>query len=164
VSGIGERFFQNLYWDDSASVRGRVWGIFAHLSSSDWWLGISPAEINRLSLRIGLDPKSEAIENFWIYLFMQFGVVGYIPFVAGLALLLVVLWRAATPTMRVAIIVYFLVASSANTLASKTMSLTMLALVVVAGEAFRPPRSATGVSRRYSLQGAIAGSRFGKIV
>lgn len=160
VTGIGERFFQNLQWDDSASVRGRVWEVFAHLSPTDLWTGVAPAEIDRISLRIGLDPKFEAVENFWIYLFMQFGVVGYFPFIVGLALLVALLWRAATPSMRVAVLVYFLVASGANTLASKTMSLMMLAVVVVAGEAFRGPRPAAGGSG-YGARGAVAGRRPG---
>lgn len=141
ASGIGERFFQKLYWDDSASVRGRVWDAFSFLSPTDLWTGIAPAEIDRISLRMGLDPKSEAIENFWIYLLMQFGIVGYFPFILGIVLLVVLLWRTATPWMRVAVFVYFLVASSANTLASKTSSLTLLAVVIVAGNALRHRQS-----------------------
>lgn len=136
ISGIGERFFENLYWDGSAEVRGRVWEVFSYLSTTDLWIGIAPAEIDRLSLRIGLDLQFEAIENFWLYLLMQYGIVGYTPFILGLALLLTLLWRTATPAMRVAILVYFFVASGANALATKTMSLTMLAVVVVAGKAF----------------------------
>lgn len=136
-SGLGARIFDNMKLDSSAGVRIRVWDAFNYLSSDDFWLGISPAQIDHISLRMGLDPAYEAIENFWIYLFMQFGIIGFMPFLIGLACLLVVLWKAANSPMRVAVLVYFLVASAANTLAAKTISLLLLTIVVVAGEAFR---------------------------
>lgn len=136
-TGLGARIFENLQLDSSASVRLRVWDAFGYLSGEDLWMGVSPAQIDHISLRIGLDPIFEAIENFWIYLFMQFGILGFIPFLIGLGCLLAVLWKAANPSMRLAVLVYFLAASTANTLASKTISLLLLTIVVVAGEALR---------------------------
>ena len=145
TTGLGARIFDNLQMDSSATVRLRVWDAFNYLSSNDLWFGIAPAEIDHISLRIGLDPLYEAIENFWIYLFMQFGIIGFVPFLIGLACLVAVMWKAATPPMRVAIAVYFVVASSANTLASKTISLLLLTLVIVAGAAFRQTPGAAKV-------------------
>jgi O-antigen ligase len=136
-SGLGARIFENMKMDSSAAVRLRVWDAFNYLSDDDFWLGIAPTQIDHISLRMGLDPLYEAIENFWIYLFMQFGIIGFVPFLIGLVCLLVVLWKAANSPMRVAVLVYFLVASAANTLAAKTMSLLLLTVVVVAGEVFR---------------------------
>jgi hypothetical protein len=155
ITGIGERFFQTLRWDDSAAVRGRVWEIFAFLSPTDLWTGIAPAEIDHISLRIGLDPRFEAIENFWLYLLMQFGILGYIPFILGLAFLVALLWRAATPLMRIAVFVFFMVASTSNSLSTKTMSLMLLTVVVLACPAFRSPLLATCASRGgYRLRGS----------
>ena len=144
-TGLGARIFENLQMDSSASVRLSVWGAFNYLSDTDWWIGVAPAQIDHISLRLGLDPVYEAIENFWIYLFLQFGIVGFIPFVFGLGCLLAVLWKAANPALRTALLVYFLVASSANTLASKTVSLMLLTLVIIAGEAFRQPHAISDV-------------------
>ena len=137
MTGMGERIFSNLKLDNSASVRLRVWDAFNYLSSDDFWLGIAPAQIDHISLRMGLDPNYEAIENFWIYLFMQFGIIGFVPFIIGLGCLVALLWKSATPPMRAAIVVYFLVASTANTLATKTVSLTLLTIAILAGQAFR---------------------------
>jgi hypothetical protein len=142
-SGLGARIFENMKMDSSAGVRVRVWEAFNYLSNDDFWMGISPAQIDHISLRMGLDPQYEAIENFWIYLFMQFGIIGFVPFLIGLVCLLLVLWKAATSPMRVAILLYFAVASMANTLASKTFSLMLLAIVIVAGQAFRQILPAT---------------------
>ena len=149
ATGLGERVFKNMKMDSSAGVRLKVWDAFSYLSESDLWFGIAPVDIDHIALRMGLDPKYEAIENFWIYLFMQFGVVGFIPFVVALACLLLVLWRVATPPMRVATLLYFLVASTANTLASKTMSLMLLVVVILAGA--EPRRMPTTVASRGCL-------------
>lgn len=138
ATGLGSRIFNNLKIDSSASVRMRVWDAFGYLSDIDLWMGVAPAQIDHISLRMGLDPNYEAIENFWIYLFMQFGVIGFVPFLIGLACLMIVLFRAATPPMRIAVLLYLLVASTANTLASKTVSLMLLVLVILGGVAFRP--------------------------
>lgn len=133
ATGLGDRIFKNMKMDNSAGVRLKVWDAFDYLSESDFWFGIAPIDIDHIALLMGLDPKYEAIENFWIYNFMQFGVVGFTPFVVALACLVLVLWRAATPPMRVATLLYFLVASTANTLAAKTMSLMLLVVVILAG-------------------------------
>lgn len=141
ATGLGSRIFNNLKIDSSASVRMRVWDAFGYLSDIDLWMGVAPAQIDHISLRMGLDPNYEAIENFWIYLFMQFGVIGFVPFLIGLTCLMLVLLRAATPPMRIAVLLYLLVASTANTLASKTVSLMLLVLVILGGVAFRPVTS-----------------------
>lgn len=154
-TGLGARIFNNLQMDSSATVRLSVWGAFAYLSDTDWWMGVSPAQIDHIALRLGLDPVYEAIENFWIYLFLQFGTIGFVPFMLGLGCLLALLWKAANPAMRTALVVYFLVASTANTLASKTISLMLLTLVIIAGQAFRQPP--LGVAKNPSMS-ALGGA------
>lgn len=132
ATGLGDRIFNNLSLDSSASVRLRVWDAFQYLSSTDMWMGVSPSEIDHISLRMGLDPTYEAIENFWIYLFMQFGLIGFIPFLIGLACLFWMLWKSTSTPLKLSIVLYLLVASTANTLASKTVSLMLLTTVILA--------------------------------
>lgn len=137
ITGLGERIFVSLQLDSSADVRFRVWSAFSFMSTTDLWIGIPPAGIDRVSLLLGLDPVFEAIENFWIYLLMQFGILGFIPFLAGLGSLLWLLWRSATVPMRLGLVVYMLVASTNNTLAAKTISLALLAVVMVGSATLR---------------------------
>ena len=151
ATGLGERIFKNLQWDSSAGVRLRVWDAFAYISNADLWMGMAPAQIDHISVRLGLDPRYEAIENFWIYLFLQLGVIGFAPFVAGLLCLVVTMWRVTTPTMRAAIVLYFVSASTGNTLASKTISLLLLVLVMLAGASFGP-EEVRAVSGRRNLK------------
>ena len=140
-TGLGDRIFQNLAWDNSASVRTRAWEAFDYLRGDDWWLGIPPPAIEGLELRMGLDPRFETIENFWIYAFLQFGLVGYVPFIVGLASLTAFMVRSATPALRVGIVLFYLVASTANALTSKTVSLTLLVVVVAASASARAGRA-----------------------
>jgi hypothetical protein len=138
ATGLGERFFKNLKWDNSAAVRLRIWDMPELLHDFELWVGISVPQIEHLALRVGLDLRYEAVENFWLYLLLLLGVVGFIPFVAGIAALAVHLWRIAAAPMRLALVAYFVLASGANTLASKSNSLLLLTLVIQCAAARRP--------------------------
>jgi len=137
ATGLGERIFSNLKWDNSANVRLRVWEAFDYLRSADWWLGLPPVQIDRIAIAMGLDPRYEAIENFWVYAFLQFGFIGFVPFVIGIACLTGWMLMRAAPQVRSAVLVFFVVASTANTLSSKTVSLTLLAVVMLASASRR---------------------------
>lgn len=164
ATGLGERIFQNLVWDNSASVRTRVWESFDYLRSADWWLGVSPAGIDAISLKMGLDLQFEAIENFWIYMFLEFGVIGFVPFIVGIgALVALMLKRSATP-MRFGVLLFFMVASTSNSLASKTVALTLLTLLIVAGASMRPRVAAAPPARRPAGWRLDRFSSFGRAV
>lgn len=160
TTGLGDRIFGNLVWDNSANVRAEVWHAFEYLNGADWWIGIAPAQIDKIAVAMGLDPKFEAIENFWIYMYLQFGAIGYLPFIVGLLCLIALMLRTSTPAMRAAVITYFVVASTANSLATKSMSLTLLTLLSIGSVALvrsvRPARPALAATRREP-----AASRFG---
>jgi hypothetical protein len=144
LSGLGERIFANLTWDNSANVRLVALQALQHLDDFDWWIGVPPARIEEIALRLGLDLRFETIENFWVVLLMQFGLVGFVPFLLGLFVAMVHLWRRAAPPMRLALPVYLLVASGANTLASKSVSLTLLFVAALASAAWAAPARAAG--------------------
>ena len=139
VSGVGERIFKNLVWDNSAAVRVRSLSVLDHVHDFDLWFGVPIPRIDDIAMRVGIDSRFEAIENFWLYLLLLLGIVGFALFLLGLALLVLHLWRRATLPLRVAMFVYFVLASGANTLASKTVSLLLLTLAVQCAAAIRPP-------------------------
>lgn len=162
ATGLGERIFQNLVWDNSASVRTKVWSAFDYLHGADWWLGLPPAGIDRIALAMGLDPRFEAIENFWIYTYLQFGAIGYVPFIVGIGCLTVWMLKVSPVPMRVAVLLFYLVASTANALSSKSPALTLLAVTALASAAALP--RAAGTSRRrtpvlQSMRGLQAAAR-----
>lgn len=134
ATGIGDRVLRNLaLGDQSADVRLRVWDVFDYVDPVDLWIGLAPSGIDRLALRIGLDPKYEAIENFWIYLLLMFGLIGFALFLPALLTLVVQLWRRAPLAMRAAMVVYFSTASTGNTLAAKDFTLLLLTTAIFTG-------------------------------
>ena len=153
ATGLGERIFSNLKWDNSANVRLKVWEAFDFLHGSDWWLGVPPSQIDRIAVAMGLDPRYEAIENFWIYAYLQFGAIGFVPFIVGMACLIALLIKHSQPAMRGAVFVFFAVASTANALSSKTVSLTLLSVVALA----------TAAPRRAPAFAASPTYRFGRL-
>jgi len=130
ASGLGERIFSNFGWDHSAATRWHAWELLDYVRGSELWIGIPVSRIDHLAQRIGIDPRYEAIENFWLYLLLLFGAIGFVPFVIGIGALAAHLWRSAGAAMRAAVIVYFFVASGANTLASKSVSLWLLSVAL----------------------------------
>lgn len=128
ASGLGERIFDNLYLDNSASVRLRVWQAYDYLTQEQLWFGISARDIDQVALRLGLDPQYEAIENGWIYLSMQFGLVVFALWLVGFLSLLAWALREAAPLARAGVIVFVLVASTSNSFASKTVNVCLIVL------------------------------------
>jgi hypothetical protein len=135
TTGLGERIFANLYLDNSAGVRLRVWQAFDHLSAEQLWLGISARDIDLVALRLGLDPKYEAIENGWIYLSLQFGLVVFALWVIGFVCLITWTLRHAAPLAGAGVVAYVLVASTSNAFASKSVGSALLVTYAVASAA-----------------------------
>ncbi|ALN92616.1 VpsF family polysaccharide biosynthesis protein [Lysobacter gummosus] len=147
-SGLGERIFEGLYLDDSATVRFRIFSVFDYLDLYDVLFGISPAQIQELSARIGLSRNLEAIENFWLFMLLQLGVFGFATFVIGLFSGLWLLWRRAGTGARWTLLVFVITASTTNSLASKTSALTLLFAMLCGLAGYRSTRQLTSQAAR----------------
>jgi hypothetical protein len=126
VSGLGARIFARLFWDDSASVRLYGWHALDFLSTSDILLGVSPDRITAIISRLGLI----TLENFWLLLVMQTGAIGLAIFATGLGSALLYFWKRSTTLPRLALLVFVIIASGNNSLASKTSALSILFLLL----------------------------------
>ncbi len=165
LSGLGERIFASLYLDSSASVRLRVWSAYDFVNLEQLWLGISAREIDTVALRLGLDPNYEAIENGWIYLSLQMGLVFFAFWVLGFCCLVIWMLRQAPALAAVGVLVFLLNVSANNALASKTVVLGMLVMyAATAGAQARITRraevtatQAAGRVGRYESRSASAG-------
>jgi hypothetical protein len=138
VTGVGERIFANLTWDNSASVRLLAWDVLDHFHGAAFWFGISIPSIDAIALRVGIDPRYEAIENFWIYLLLLLGMFGFVLFVAGIGMLLISMWKKSPPLLKMTMLVHLVLASGSNTLSSKSTSLLYLVVVIQCATAFAP--------------------------
>lgn len=136
ITGVGDRIFANLSWDQSASVRLLAWDVLAYFNGADFWFGIPITSIDAVALRVGIDPRYEAIENFWIYLLLLLGLFGFSLFVAGLSMLLLSMWKKSPPLLRLAMVVHLVLASGSNTLSSKSTSLLYVVVAIQCATAF----------------------------
>ena len=132
ASGVGERIFKSLSWDGSADVRLRIWNALDFVHGQDLIIGISPAELLHVGAQIGLE-SSESIENFWLIMFLLTGWMGFVPFVVGMGAVFAWLWASTQGAMRIAVPIFFAIASSTNSLATKTVALTLFMTVVALG-------------------------------
>lgn len=134
---LGDRLFTKIMeWDNSASVRISNWDAIGFMSASDILFGISPTQMEAIIYRLSLRYDLTTIENFWLALLMQLGAVGLIPFIAALFMSLRYLWKRTPATGRLAIVYFFLVASSNNALSTKNSALIILFIAVIGAAAY----------------------------
>jgi hypothetical protein len=140
LTGIGDRIFAHLYFDNSATYRLRDFEALQYMSTEDLLFGIPPADIARVAEAI-FHGREATIENFWLIMLMQFGAFGLLAFACALLGLALSMFRRAGTGGRLAIVVFLLVASSNNSIAAKTCSMTILFASLESVRAFRSTRS-----------------------
>ena len=150
ATGVGERIFTHLVWDNSASVRLHIWDVFDFLRVDDVVFGLSPTDISRLAYRLKMGKNVETIENFWLVMLLQLGVVAFLPFVFGMFSAIRFIWQRSAMPARLSIILFLVVASSNNSLSVKTCTLTVLftAWIGAAAHSRLSGAHASGIKRR----------------
>jgi hypothetical protein len=149
-TGIGNRVMEKLYLDSSAQSRGAEWAVLSLLDPRALLFGSPIADTPGLIFRVGIDRPLTDIENCWLLAFINLGIVGFVPFAAAIACLVVHLWRTAAPWGRVAIVALLVTTSSSNSLGRKSNVLLVLAAAVETGlprtprGAHRPVQASTG--------------------
>jgi len=137
---IGERIILNLAWDDSAEMRRYLWTILDYVSAEEIFFGISPAELTDLTARLDYRAKwilhEAKIENFWLKMLLQFGAFGMFFIILGGFMSVLFHWRRTDWTARIALLLFFLIASSFNSLAEKTSAMSILYVCLIAWKSY----------------------------
>lgn len=137
MTDVGMRIMSHLYLDNSADVRIVQWRVLPLLNFHDILFGASLDRIQQLKVLVGLTGPGADIENGWLLLFLNLGVVGF-PIIAGGLFLF--LWhlgkRADTSFGWLVIIVTVLVSTTNNSLGRKTPDLVFLTAFVIALSGF----------------------------
>ncbi|MBL8250533.1 MAG: VpsF family polysaccharide biosynthesis protein [Candidatus Competibacter sp.] len=145
--GLGQRVFQEFYWDDSAQSRLLAFQIFRFPNANELLWGMGPARIDWALDQLKSSTTLNDIENFWILLMLQ---VGMIPFVFLAGSLLATLWslaRAGSTPIQLAALLFLMLASGSNSLATKTQNLAILVAMLI-GAATIAQREASGQETR----------------
>lgn len=153
ANGLADRLMAHLYWDPSAQTRVEEFRLLALLRPEQILFGTGRIEMTALLEPMRLAYGVDAIENFWLVMFLILGALGFPAFILGMAALLHWLWRCTDAAGRAMTICLLLAASSSNSLGHKSPLLVMLVGAVLARRHMaRPPLyAATGMNSQFSL-------------
>ena len=145
TTNIGERIIENLAWDGSAETRLQVYKLLNILSGDDLWFGVGGRRLAEMSSAIG--GQGIIIENFWLVLLARLGLLQFALFVVIFLLFLSRLWRGASGNVRLAIVLFLVVASSNNSLSVKGTALSLVTAMVFCSRAMRLERGRAEAGR-----------------
>jgi hypothetical protein len=159
TTNIGDRLWTLLYFDQSANERVAVFSIFRDVPSDWMWFGSSSDQIESL---VAAQLDIAGIENYWIYLLLQLGILKFVPF--ALAFLWFLRWLARGRGLYVtlAVLDFLAVSSTNNSLSSKTTAVGALVVMAIGAGAQRElatsksPRRATATRSRLSASTVAA--------
>jgi hypothetical protein len=134
--GRQSRIFEALNWDPSAQSRTLVLRAFDRLSPSDLLFGLGPDGIGRVLEHLRAFTILTDIENFWVLLLLNFGLICWVLFVLGFGWLVASLLRGAPAAAKVATLVFFIMISSNNSLAVKDSSLSLFVVAAIGAAAY----------------------------
>ncbi len=145
---IGARILTHLYVDDSARVRGIQWLVLNHLNLHDMLFGVPLERLNVLKYQLGLGAETTDIENFWLLMFLNLGIMGFVVFLIALALFIVHLGRTVRhPLGWMLLLGSIIVDSTSNSLGRKSVDLVFMVACLVAMTGY--PLTAPAVSFRH---------------
>jgi hypothetical protein len=142
---IGSRIVTHMYMDDSVDVRNLQWLILNHLNTHDVLFGVPMQRLEILKYQIGLASETTDIENFWLLMFLNLGVIGFFVFLISLALLILHLGRTtAHPLGWMLLIAAIIIDSTSNSLGRKSVDLLFMVACMVAMTGF--PRNVSNLA------------------
>jgi hypothetical protein len=137
---IGERIVNSWYYDASAEVRVDQWSVLDHLTTRETLFGTPEARLEQVYYQVGLN----GVENPFILLFLNLGIIGLPVFATGLLAFGVYLYRTS-PNSGWLLFAAMLILSGSNSIGVKAPDLLVLTAC------------AMGMPRRYQ-------ARFGDIL
>lgn len=130
---IGSRLVAHMYLDDSADVRSMQWMVLKYLNMNDVLFGVNMARLASLKYQIGLGGAQTDIENFWLLIFLNLGIVGFAVFLIGLGLLIAHLGRTTKgPLGWMLLVSAIIIDSTSNSLGRKSADLFFMVACMVA--------------------------------
>jgi hypothetical protein len=146
---LGERIVKLAKFDESAQTRVDAFKLFDYVSPHDLLYGVDFAEVNFLLDTYG---AVKIIENCWINILLMLGAVLFALFAASLLGFFRSIARGRGAIAAFAILNFVLVASTSNSISTKTPSLAIFAIAMIGIPLVaRRFRSEDGVPVRYAV-------------
>ncbi|MBT4042118.1 MAG: hypothetical protein HOF11_01305 [Rhodospirillaceae bacterium] len=140
-TNIGSRIIGYLRWGASADARLESLNLFQYISMDDLIFGMPVERLGEMTNDIG---TIGTIENFWVVLIARMGLIGFGIFFIALAAFCYRLMQEGKLAAKVAVIMFLFIASSNNSLSSKSPALCVLVLLIVSGASYLQNRSIRG--------------------
>ena len=131
---VGDRLVNRWYFDDSAEVRVVQWQILNHLTFRQALFGTPGGDLLQIYSMVGLT----GVENPFLLLFLNLGLIGLPVFCIGLAALFIHLYQTHSRSKWL-LLAALLIISSSNSIGTKAPDLFML-VVFASAMAARPTR------------------------
>ena len=128
---VGQRIAARAYYDDSAEVRADQWRVFERLNIEQAMFGTPAAALDSIYAQIGL----EGIENPFILVFLNLGIVG-VPFFSGGLLAYFLYIRRAYPDSGWLLGAALLILSTSNSIGTKSPDLFMMTACAVSMKSY----------------------------
>ena len=127
--GLTERFQQEGLTDDSAMARIIIFQVFGFMEWSDLIWGVGNLEMYKFAA-LGLNIDS--VENSLIVYVFQFGLIGAFLIVGSMARTALALARDTQFPLKMALLAFFMIAITNNTLSVKSPSLLFIIILAIA--------------------------------
>ena len=125
---LGERIVKLAMFDESAQTRVDAFKLFDYLSTSDLLYG---ADLAKVGFMLETYKDVKIIENCWISILLMIGAVLFVVFAVSLLGFLRSIARGRGAIAAFAILNFLLVASTSNSISTKTPSLALFAVAMV---------------------------------
>jgi hypothetical protein len=151
-TSIGDRLVSHLYADDSVDARSIQWFVLDRLNLHDVLFGVTPTRLEMLKYQIGLGATDTDIENFWLLMFLDLGIIGFVVWVVALGLFLLHLGRrTGSPYGWLMMLAFILIDSTANSLGRKCADLVFLSALMIGLSGYRQAQAAAAPAARLVL-------------
>lgn len=118
--GLGERIFTHMKWDNSANTRLYIWNMLTYLHEDEFLFGVSPVDIRDIIRRMGLIEPLTTIENFWLLMYVEFGLLWFLLFFSAFITAMYHFWSSRFFCLKIGVIYFLITASSSNSFAGKS--------------------------------------------
>lgn len=138
LTNLGERFFGQFYWDESAQTRLDSIALISYMSWNRLLYGVPVADMDFLKESIH---AGRTIENSWILLILRMGLIAFVPFICTFFLVMLGLWRAVTVEGKIAMLMFLFFVSSGPTLAVKGIGFAIFITILLCSAAVARARA-----------------------
>ncbi|MGB4100939.1 MAG: VpsF family polysaccharide biosynthesis protein [Alphaproteobacteria bacterium] len=158
-SSIGERLAASSITDDSADSRRLALMVFDYMRTHEIILGVAPERIVDIAYRMNLIIPLSDIENPWLLMFMYLGGLMF-PF--WLLMTGVFVWdlmRSKPMGLKLAVLSYFLVASTSNSFGRKDSTYLIMVCAVICAARALDTLANGAVAKQSPVQGKLPHAR-----